>query len=264
MAVESMTSRTQSIRSRVSMEEWETRVNLAACYRVMAHYEMADLIYNHVSARVPGTEHILINSYGMLYEEVTASSLFKIDLDANIILDPETGYGINYPGYMIHSAVHGARSDAECVIHVHTRATMAVSAMKCGLLPITQTALRFFERTSYHAYEGPTLKDEEKGRMIANLGRNDVMLLHNHGALALGRSIPDAFNIMFFLEMACRAQIDALSGNQEIHYPPRECAEMVSFASSPDPTNKHGVMNGMREWPAMLRLAKRLDPSFAD
>jgi ribulose-5-phosphate 4-epimerase/fuculose-1-phosphate aldolase len=141
---------------------------------------------------------------------------------------------------------------------------MAVSAMKCGLLPITQTALRFYNRVSYHAYEGPAVNLAERARLVEHLGENDVMLLRNHGALAVGRSIADAFNVMYFLEMACRAQIDALAGNQELVFPSVEASEAVKQACRPDPSNKHGTMDGLREWPAMRRLASRLDPSFAE
>jgi ribulose-5-phosphate 4-epimerase/fuculose-1-phosphate aldolase len=264
MGAETLTQRRQTVRNRVSADEWQIRVDLAAAYRLMARYAMTDLIYNHITARIPGTEHILINSYGMLYEEITASSLFKIDIDGNIALDPGNGYGINYPGYVIHSAVHSGRPDAGCVIHAHMRATMAVSSQKRGLLPLTQTALRFHGRVSYHEYEGPAVDLAERARLIEHLGDNEVMLLRNHGALAVGRSIPDAFNIMYFLEMACRAQIDALAGNQELIYPSAASCSAVERSLRDDPSNKHGAMDGMREWPAMLRQAQRIDPSFAD
>ena len=197
------------IRERVSEAEWEMRVNLAACYRLVARYGMTDLIYNHITARVPDEPgHILINPYGFLYTEITASSLYKIDLDGNVVLKPDTHYGINHAGYVIHSAVHGARHDVECVVHTHSRAGMAVSAMKCGLLPLTQTAMRFYGRVSYHAYEGPAVDLAERERLVRDLGGNDVMMLKNHGLLVCGRSIAEAFNQLYWLEMAYRNRAD--------------------------------------------------------
>jgi ribulose-5-phosphate 4-epimerase/fuculose-1-phosphate aldolase len=257
--------RSRSMRDQVSAEEWDLRVTLAACYRIMARYGMTDMIYNHITVRVPGPDHhFLINPYGLTYEEVTASSLYKIDLDGNIITQPDTPYGLNYAGFVIHSAVHGAREDAQCVIHTHTRAGVAVSAMKSGLLPISQHALRFFERIGYHDYEGPALNQDERGRLVANIGDNDVMLLRNHGTLAVGRSVPEAFNIAYFLECACRIQVDALAGGGALHVPGRVACEAVELSTRPDPQNKHGVMDGMREWPALLRQIDRIDPSYAD
>ncbi len=189
------------MRDRVSEQEWQTRVDLAACYRLVARYGMTDLIYNHITARVPGEAgHILINPYGFLYTEITASSLYKIDLDGNVVLKPDTHYGVNHAGYVIHSAVHGARHDIACVIHTHSRAGMAVSAMKCGLLPLTQTAMRFHGRVGYHDYEGPAIDLDERQRLVRDLGENDVMMLRNHGILACGRSVAEAFNILYWLE----------------------------------------------------------------
>jgi ribulose-5-phosphate 4-epimerase/fuculose-1-phosphate aldolase len=214
MASRKPASRALSVREQVSEAEWDLRVNLAACYRLMPRFGMTDLIYNHITARVPGNEHhILINAYGLLYEEVTASNLYKIDLDGNVILQPDTPYDINYAGFVIHSAVHGARPDAQCVIHTHTRAGCAVAAMQCGLLPVSQHALRFFECMSYHDYEGPALKLDERARLVEHLGDNDVMLLRNHGTLTLGRTIPQAFNTAYFLECACRIQVDAMASS---------------------------------------------------
>jgi ribulose-5-phosphate 4-epimerase/fuculose-1-phosphate aldolase len=247
------------LRERVSEAEWETRVNLAACYRLVARYGMTDLIYNHITARVPDEEgHILINPYGFLYTEITASSLYKIDLDGNTVLKPETHYGINHAGYVIHSAVHGARHDVECVIHTHSRAGMAVSAMKCGLLPLTQTAMRFYGRVSYHPYEGPALDLAERERLVRDLGKNDVMMLKNHGVLACGRSVAEAFNMLFWLEMACKAQVDAMAANTELELPTAEQAEKTAHLFSPGVRRVYGEM----EWEAMLRQLDRDDPSY--
>ncbi len=173
-----------SDRSAMSDAEWQTRVDLAACYRLVDHYGMCDLHLNHISARVPGNEeHFLINPFGMMYEEITASSLIKIDLAGNIIANANPEYSINLPGYVIHGAIHGARHDVPCVLHTHTNAGMAVSTLKCGLLPITQTAMRW-PRIAYHDYEGVVVDLNEQARLVKNLGDSDVMILRNHGLLA--------------------------------------------------------------------------------
>jgi ribulose-5-phosphate 4-epimerase/fuculose-1-phosphate aldolase len=264
-SLHAVTHRPGSIRDRVSPEEWQTRVDLAACYRLMPRYGMTDLIYNHITARVPGhPEHILINPYGMLYEEITASCLYKIDLEGKVVLQPNTDYGINYPGYVIHSAVHSGRHDAACVVHTHTRATMAVSTMECGLLPITQTALRFYNAVSYHDYEGPAIDLGERERLVRDLGSNDVMILRNHGTIALGRTIAQAFNSIYFLEMACRVQVDAMNSGAKLVLPAKAACEAVELAVRPTPDNPHGAADGSREWPAMRRMLDRIDPSYAD
>ena len=169
--------RTKSLREQVSAEEWQTRVDLAACYRLVALYGMTDLVYNHITARVPASNDVLINPYGMLYEEITASSLIKIDLDGNTVLQPDHDYSVNAAGYVIHSAVHSARHDAECVIHTHTRAGTAVSALADGLLPLSQTAMRFIGHIAYHDYEGPAFNRGERDRLVADLGSARAMTL---------------------------------------------------------------------------------------
>ena len=255
----SKVARIQPIRERVSELEWQTRVDLAAAYRLTAIYGMTDLIYNHITARVPGEDgHILINPYGFLYTEITASSLYKIDLDGNIVLRPETHYGINHAGYVIHSAIHGARHDVACVIHTHSRAGMAVSAMKCGLLPLTQTAMRFFGRVSYHPYEGPALDLAERERLVRDLGENDVMLLKNHGIIACGRSVAEAFNQLYWLEMACKAQVDCMAANTELELPSDDVAEKTAHLFAPGVRRVYGEM----EWEAMLRQLDREDRSY--
>ena len=178
----------------MSEPEWQTRVDLAACYRLVDHFGMTDLHLNHISARVPGNdEHFLINPFGMLYEEITASSLIKIDLAGNIVANANPEYSINLPGYVIHGAIHGARHDAMCVLHTHTNAGMAISSLKCGLLPITQTAMRW-PRIAYHDYEGVVVDLDEQSRLVKNLGDCGVMILRNHGLLSIGRTIGEAFN----------------------------------------------------------------------
>ena len=208
--------RTISMRDRVSAAEWDMRVDLAACYRLVARYGMTDLVYNHITARIPGPEHhILINPYGMLYEEITASSLIKVDLAGNVVAKPDgLDYSVNAAGYIIHSAVHEAREDVVCVIHTHTRAGTAVSALAEGLLPLSQTAMRFHGHLAYHDYEGPAFNRGEKERLVRDLGHRNAMILHNHGLLACGPSIPQAFNLIYWLESACRIQVDILGCNR--------------------------------------------------
>jgi ribulose-5-phosphate 4-epimerase/fuculose-1-phosphate aldolase len=249
----------RNVRDLVSPEEWETRVNLAACYRLMAVYDMTEMIANHISARLPGSHsEFLINPYGMLYEEVTASSLIRIDLDGNVLFNA-TGYGVNRAGYVIHSAVHAARPDVECVIHTHTIAGMAVSAMKCGLLPVAQTSMRFAE-IAYHAYEGIAINLDERERLVQDLGDHEGMILRNHGLLTTGASIPEAFNNMFRLERACQVQVAALSCNTEISLPPHEIVDRAAHLYKPGVRRRYGLL----EWPALLRKLDRIDPSYRD
>lgn len=248
-----------SLRGTIDESEWRARVDLAACYRLMAIYGMTDLIYNHITARVPGQrDQVLINPYGRLYEEVTASSLLKIDLDGNILGGNGGGYGVNYAGFVIHSAVHRERHDAECVIHTHTRATMAVSALKEGLLPLSQTSMRFYDRVAYHAFEGPVVNLEEQARLVADLGDHNVLFLRNHGTLVCAPSVAQAFNIAYFLEMACKAQVDTLAMDRDIALPSPEIAERTAqnFLSGSEPM-------GVLEWPAMLRLLDRRGADYA-
>jgi ribulose-5-phosphate 4-epimerase/fuculose-1-phosphate aldolase len=241
----------RSIRDEVSPEEWQVRVDLAAGYRLVDRYGMTDLIYNHITARVPGPEHhLLINLYGLLYKEITASNLVKIDLDGNIVWKPDTDYDINKSGYVIHGAVHGARKDVTCVMHTHTPAGMAVAAMKCGLLPLTQTAIRFVGHIGSHDYGGPATELEERKHLVRDLGRHDAMVLRNHGLLACGATIPQAFNTMYQLEMSCRAQVDAMAARTELLIPPDQVLEKTAHLYQPGTRRPYGVL----EWPAMLRL----------
>jgi ribulose-5-phosphate 4-epimerase/fuculose-1-phosphate aldolase len=264
-AIESTT-----VRERVSEVEWQVRVDLAACYRLMALYGMTDLIYNHITARIPGTaDELLINPYGMLYEEITASSLVKIDIEGNILLQPDREYGINPAGYVIHSAVHHARQDVQCVIHTHSRAGMAVSAMSCGLLPLAQTSMRFYNCTSYHAFEGPALNLDERLRLVSDLGNNDTLILRNHGLLVCGRTIPDAFNRMYFLENACRLQVDAMAAGADLQFAPPAVAQLTADIFSPDRSTTNSIhtakpLDGELEWRALRRKLDRTDPTYAD
>lgn len=252
--------RLRSIRDQVGPEEWKTRVDLAACYRLFAHYGMTDLIYNHITARVPGTEHFLINSYGMLYEEVTASSLQKIDIDGDVILKADNEFGINPAGYVIHSAVHAGREDAGCVTHSHTRAAVAVSANQGGLLPLSQSAMMFYGEIAYHDFEGPAVNLEERQRLVADLGTKDVMILRNHGTLTVGRTVAHAFLLAYQFESACKIQVDAGSSGNPPHLPPADICDLT-LEMMQDPRFSSG---SSLEWSAMLRLLDRRDPSYAD
>lgn len=241
----------------VGEAEWETRVDLAACCRLFHHFRMTDLIYTHISARVPGdAEHFLINAYGLMFDEITASSLVKVDVDGNVLED-RTGLGINPGGFTIHSAVHMARPDVACVMHTHTPAGIAVSVQRDGLLPLTQHAMRFTGRVAYHDYDGVFFTDEERRRLQASLGERQVMVLRNHGLLVAGRSIPEAFDLVYYLERACQAQIMAQSCNVPLVEPRREVAEQVAEVFESPKRAATG-----RIWPALLRLLDRTDPGF--
>ena len=242
----------------VSAAEWLVRVNLAACYRLAAHYRMSDQIYAHISARLPGPDdHILLNAYGTLFSEVTASSLVRVDLDGKILDDP-TGLGINKAGFIIHSAVHRARPDMLCVMHTHTRAGVAVAAQEQGLLPISQHGMRFHGCLSYHDYEGISLDPDEQARLVADLGTNQAMVLRNHGLLTAGKQVREAFELMYFLEMACQIQIDALAGGGALRIPPPEvCQKVAAQFVRPGRTPIDD-----KDWPALLRLLDGIDPSF--
>jgi ribulose-5-phosphate 4-epimerase/fuculose-1-phosphate aldolase len=248
------------MRARVSPAEWETRVNLAACYRLLHHYGMDDLVYNHISARVPGEEgHFLINAYGMTYDEITASSLVKIDFDGRVVQDSGTGYGINHAGFVIHSAIHRGRADVACVIHTHTPAGMAVSAMKCGLLALTQNAM-FFSGVGYHDYEGPAVELDEQRRLVADLGEHVAMVLRNHGLLAVGATIPEAFVTIYWLERACQAQALAVASNQKLMVPAAQTVARTNQRYKPGQRRRIGEL----EWAGLLRLAERKYPGFRD
>jgi ribulose-5-phosphate 4-epimerase/fuculose-1-phosphate aldolase len=252
-----------SMRDKVTPEEWQARIDLAACYRLVAHYEMTDMLANHISARVPGEPNaFLINPYGMMYEEITASSLIKIDHDGNILAKPDFGdldYGINLAGYVIHSAIHRARKEVDCVLHTHTWAGMAVSILECGLIPNTQTSMRF-AKIAYHDYWGPATNPEEQESLVADLGDLNAMIMRNHGLLTVGRSIAEAFNTMHRLELSCKTQLAAMATGQKLVYTSNEIVEKTYQMYQPNNRRVFGVM----EWPALLRHLDRMDPSYRD
>ena len=248
----------KSVRDSVSPEEWQTRIDLAACYRLMDCFGMTDLIYNHITARIPGTEHLLINLYGLLYKEITASSLVKIDVEGNIVSKPDTDYGINVSGYVIHGAIHRARPDVACVLHTHTRAGMAVAAMACGLLPLSQTSIRFVDHIGYHDYEGPAIDVDERERLVRDLGPHDAMIMRNHGLLTCGATIQQAFNTMYQLEMSCRSQVDAMAARTELTMPGENVLAHTAHLYQPGTRRPYGVL----EWPAMLRLLAATEKTF--
>jgi ribulose-5-phosphate 4-epimerase/fuculose-1-phosphate aldolase len=251
----------KSLKGKVSAAEWEARVDCACAYRLVRHFGMDDLIYNHISARVPGTEEFLLNPFGLLYEEICASSLIKVDLKGEVLWQPEWPKGLEYTfnlaGFVIHGAIHEARPDVHCIIHTHSLAGMAVASLERGLLPMTQTAMRF-SRVAYHDYEGVVLEMDERKRLIANLGDADVMLLRNHGTLAVGKSVAEAFNNMYRLERACRTQLLAQAANDRMLLPPAAVIEKTNRLYRPEVRRPMGLL----EWPAMRRLADRLDPSY--
>lgn len=243
----------------VSDGERAARIDLAAAYRLAALNEWDDVIYTHISMRVPDTEdHFLINPFGMAFEEITASALVKIDHDAEII--GESDYPVNSAGFVIHHAVHRARPEINCVMHLHTEAGMALSMMKCGLLPLSQHAMMFYNRIGYHHYEGIALSMEEQDRLIADLGEHNAMILYNHGLLTCGRSVGEAYLRMFYLEKAARAQMMAMAATSDIVVPPPEVAELTAIQH----TGSNNLAVGEREWPAQIRRLERIDPSFKD
>lgn len=246
-----------SIKSEVSPDEWSVRVDLAAAYQLAYLHRMTDHIYTHISARVPGDEdHFLINAYGLTFDEVTPESLVKVDLSGKVLKDV-TGLGINPAGYVIHSAIHDARHDVGCVMHTHTAAGVAVSAQERGLLMISQHAMRFHERLSYHDYEGVALDMDEQVRLVADLGSTNAMILRNHGLLVCGVDVADAFDAMFYLERACQIQVNAVAGGMKLIEPSSAIAEKVAQQfDRPDRASR------AKQWPAMLRMLKRSNPLF--
>ncbi len=245
----------QSVRDQVSPEEWAVRVDLAAAYRLVALHGWDDMIFTHISARVPNSDHhFLINPYGYMFDEITASSLVKVDLDGNILMDTE--YYINPAGYTIHSAVHGARDEAGCVLHLHTDAGVGVSCQARGLLPISQNALTVIEDVAYHAYEGIALNLDERERLVADLGTKNMMLLRNHGTLAIGTNVAEAWTRIFFLERACSQQVAALAGGGDLVFPP----ESVQRTTMDQGRGLGGT--AVLSWPGLLRKLDRVDPSF--
>ena len=250
---------TNSDKQKAGPDEQQMRADLAACYRLIALYGWDDLVFTHISARVPGPdEHFLINPYGMLFEEITASSLVKVDLDGNKVT--ESPHPINPAGFVIHSAVHESREDVVCVLHTHTRAGVAVSAQAGGLLPISQTSLFPYVTLAYHDYEGVALNDDEKPRLVADLGAKNAMILRNHGLLTTGASIADAFLLMYMLEAACRIQVMAQSSGGPLIQVPQPIVDGIK-AQAAEVTKGLG---GQLVWPGLLRMLDRMDPSYRD
>lgn len=247
----------------VSPAEWEARVNLAACYRLCDHYGMSDMIYTHISARVPDDPaRFLLNPHGLLFSEMTASCFLKVDLDGNIVFKPELehGYGLHAAGFVIHSAIYKARPDVMAVMHTHTIAGMAVSSLKCGLLPLTQTSHRFYSRIAYHDFNGPERDPGEREKLAQHLGGYDVMILRNHGLLTVGPSIQEAFNRMYGMERACQAQLAAMACNTELNLLPDSVVEKSVDMYSPKAVRRYGLL----EWPGLLRMLDRKDPSYGE
>jgi len=248
-----------SVKEQVSEQEWKMRVDLAACYRMVAQYGWDDLIFTHISARVPGPEHhFLINPYGMLFEEITASSLVKVDLTGQKV--GQSDYDINPAGFVIHSAVHEAREDALCVMHLHTAAGIAVSACKEGLLPLSQQSLFALSSLSYHDYEGVALNMDEKQRLVADLGETSFMILRNHGLLTCAETIADAFLYMYLLQCACDIQLKAQASGQALIPIPREILAGIQ-AQAKQVTRSAG---GSLAWPGILRKLDRNNPGYAE
>jgi ribulose-5-phosphate 4-epimerase/fuculose-1-phosphate aldolase len=245
------------VRSQVGEPEWQLRVDLAACYRLVAHFGWSDLIFTHISARLPGPEHhFLINPYGMMFDEITASSLVKIDLDGQKVMD--SPFEINPAGFTIHSAIHAARGDARCVLHTHSLNGVAVSAQKCGVLPISQQSTFVLSSLAYHDYEGVALNADEKPRLVRDLGDHVFLMLRNHGLLTVGKTIADAFVNMYIFETACMIQVRAQAGGGELISIPQAIIDQAQQQAKAV-TNSAG---GMLAWPALLRRLERLDPSY--
>lgn len=247
------------VKSQVGDEEWDLRVDLAACYRIIAMHGWDDLVFTHISARVPGDEeHFLINAYGLMFEEMTASSLIKIDLSGNKVLD--SPYPVNEAGFVIHSAIHAARHDVGCVLHTHTKAGVAVSAQAGGLLPLSQISLFPLTTLAYHDYEGVALNEGEKPRLVADLGNNNAMILRNHGLLTTGPTIADAFLMMYALETACQTQLLAQSTGGELIHVPQPIVEGMQAQAE----QVLQGLGGQLAWPGLLRKLDRRDTSYRD
>ena len=247
------------VKSKVSEDEWQTRVDLAAAYRLIAMHGWDDLVYTHISAAVPDSDgHFLINPYGMMFEEITASSLVKVNLDGEKVMPSD--YPINPAGFTIHSAVHAARHEVGCVMHTHTRAGVGVSAQKHGLLPLSQHALLLLAEIGYHNYEGIALNEDEKPRLVAALGDKARLILRNHGLLSAGRTIADAFQSLYFLEVACQIQIAAQAGGGELIMVDEKI--QAGMAAQREVVSRG--MGGELVWPGLLRKLDRRNPGYAD
>ena len=248
-----------SLKGKVSAEEWAVRVDLAAAYRLVSRYGWEDLVFTHISARVPGTEdHFLINPYGLFFDEITASSLVKIDQAGNKLED--SPFNVNAAGFIIHSAIHAARHDAKCVLHTHTPSGVAVSTQRAGLLPISQHSLFVLGSVGYHDIEGPALDEDEKPRLVADLGDNRCLILRNHGLLTVGESVAEAFVNMYYLEASCAIQVRAQSGGGELIPVPKDVLEK-GYANATAAQRRAGGQSQL-VWPGLLRRLDRTDPSY--
>lgn len=248
-----------SLKNQVSVEEWQVRTDLAACYRIIAMNGWDDLIFTHISARVPGSEnHFLINPYGMMFEEITASSLVKVDLNGDKVM--ESPHPVNPAGFVIHSAVHAARHDAGCVLHTHTKAGVAVSIQAEGLLPLSQISLIAYVSLAYHDYEGIALNEDEKPRLVADLGENNALILRNHGLLTAGATIADAYLFMYALETACQIQIMAQSSGAGLIQIPQPIVDGIQAQAE----QVLKGLGGALAWPGLLRKLDRRDASYRD
>ena len=251
-----------SMKELVSAEEWQLRCDLAACYRLVALYGWSDLVFTHITAKLPpsvaGDAHqFLINPYGLMFDEITASGLVKVDMQCNKL--QESPFPVNPAGFVIHSAVHAAREDAQCVLHTHTRAGVAVSAQQAGVLPISQQSTFVLASLAYHGYEGVAFRDEEKPRLQDDLGSANFLVLRNHGLLVVGRSIADAFLSMYTFENACRIQIDAQAGGPLTEVDPRIVAGTAAAMKV-----QTGGLGGAFVWPSLLRRLERTDPGYRE
>lgn len=247
-----------AVKQQVSDQEWALRVDLAACYRLVAAFGWSDLVFTHISARIPGPEHhFLINPYGMMFDEITASSLIKVDLACNKLMD--SPYPVNPAGFVIHSTLHEAREDAQCVLHTHTRAGVAVSAQRGGLLPISQQSTFVLGSLAYHDYEGVAIRDDERVRLVSDMGKANFLMLRNHGLLTVGRSIADAFLSMYVFESSCQIQIAAQSGGADLVQVNPQILQGVAHSMKVQTDG----LGGRFVWPALLRKLDRESPGYA-
>ncbi|KQB53652.1 aldolase [Pseudomonas endophytica] len=254
-----------SVKNDPASPEQRLREELAACYRLIAHFRMSDLIFTHISVRLPGPEHhFLINPYGLMFDEITASNLVKIDLNGQAV--EASPYPVNPAGFVIHSAIHGARDDAQCVLHTHTKAGCAVAALKCGLLPVNQISMEFYGRVAYHDYEGIALDLAEQQRLIRDLGDKSVLILRNHGLLTVGETVGQAFLRMYYLEKACEIQLAAQASGEVLLPPATVCAHTERQFNEPSRPLQEGELSdpdGMAlAWSALLRLLDRVAPDY--
>lgn len=250
-----------SLKDSVSADEWQLRCDLAACYRLVALYGWSDLVFTHISARVPGPEHhFLINPYGLMFDEITASSLVKVDDRCNKVID--SPFPVNPAGFVIHSAVHAARPEVQCVLHTHTRAGVAVSAQRAGVLPISQQSTFVLGSIAYHDYEGVAFRDDEKPRLVADLGSANYLVLRNHGLLTTGKSIADAFLHMYVFESTCQIQIAALAGAQGADHLTQVNPAIVKGVAE-SMRVQTGGLGGAFVWPSLIRKLDRLGTDYA-